>query len=321
MHKILVIDDDGDNLLLTRTILERAGFEVVATIDPAQAPALAAAGDLDAVVLDLMMPGLSGIDVLRGLRSHARTRSLPILFLSSRAEAPDRVRGLREGADDYLGKPYDPAELVLRVQRLVVASPTPHDSLEGRLEHFPLSEVVQTLQQGRKSGFLAVVAGEGVGRLVLRNGEIRAASFARLTGRDALQAMLDRPRGRFRFNAREGEGPSPAAESEALDLEAALLEAAWIDDELSLRRAHLPGIGEPLIVVDGGPPEAPRNLPSLPIRQIHVRVRTHPGVTLGGLMSHPWAAPNRIRLATVWLVEQGVLRVAAVPREPAGALA
>jgi len=324
MHRILVIDDDLDNIVLARTVLERAGFEVVSTVDPKAAAPIAQNGDLDAVVLDLMMPGISGLEVLKELRAHPKTRALPILFLSSHAQTADRVRGLREGADDYLGKPFDPAELVLRIQRLVVSAAGHAESLEGKLEDFPLSEVVQTLQQGRKSGSLAVVGSEGVGRLVLRDGEILEVSFARLAGTDALQAMLDQQRGRFRFAHQEAGGRSlpeapdgprgpESGNGYALDLQATLLEAAWIDDELALRRRFLPGLEEPLMTATAAEPEAPVHLPSLPVHAIYSRVQTLPGLTLGDLMANQWAAPNRLRLAAAWLVECGALRVAERP--------
>jgi DNA-binding response OmpR family regulator len=313
MHRILVVDDDLDNVVLAKTVLERAGFEVVATVDPAAAPALADEGDFDAFVLDLMMPGLSGLDLLKVLRGNPRTRSLPILFLSSHAQASDRVRGLREGADDYLGKPFDPAELILRIQRLVASAAAPSESLEGKLEDFPLSEVVQTLQQGRQSGSLAVVGSEGVGRLVLRNGEIVEVSFARLAGADALQAMLDQQRGRFRFNRHESSGRDLSGGNDAVDLQSTLLEAAWIDDELALRRRYLPGMEEPLMAAARSEPAAPPYLPVLPIQAIYHRVQTLPGLTLGDLMANQWTAPNRLRLAAAWLVECGALRVAERP--------
>jgi DNA-binding response OmpR family regulator len=316
MHRILVIDDDLDNLVLVRAVLEGVGFEVVSTADPASAPALAEEGDFAAVVLDLVMPGVSGLEVLKALRDNPKTRSLPILFLSSRADTADRVRGLREGADDYLAKPCDPTELVLRVQRLVVSAATPSESLEGKLEDFPLSEVVQTLQHGRRSGDLAVVGAEGVGRLMLRHGEILEVSFARLAGSDALQAMIDQQRGRFRFTHQEPVEAAPARERHTVDLQSTLLEAAWIDDELALRRRYLPGPEEPLVAAAATAPEIPQHLPALPVQAVYERVHTVPGSTLAQLLASQRAAPNRLRLTAAWLVECGALRVAEGPPGP-----
>ena len=118
MAKLLVSDDDPQILELVSLVLEGAGHAVVTTADPRAVCRLAAESDIDAIILDVNMP-ISGFEVLNELRSNEATESLPILFLSGLGESSDRVRGLREGADDYLVKPFEPAELVLRVERLV----------------------------------------------------------------------------------------------------------------------------------------------------------------------------------------------------------
>lgn len=118
MAKLLVSDDDAQILELVSLILRTSGHEVVATSDPRQVQPLAAANRPDAIILDVLMP-VSGFEVLSELRLDPRTSTVPILFLSGLGEGSDRVRGLREGADDYLVKPFEPAELVLRVERLI----------------------------------------------------------------------------------------------------------------------------------------------------------------------------------------------------------
>ncbi len=119
MTTVLVIDDDPDVLVLVRQILEAAGHAVVTSEDPARAPALAAEHRADAVVLDIQMPGASGFDVLRELRDGARTGGVSILFLSGLSSSEARIRGLKEGADDFLTKPFAPEELQLRLERLI----------------------------------------------------------------------------------------------------------------------------------------------------------------------------------------------------------
>lgn len=118
MAKLLVSDDDPQVLELVSLVLERAGHSVVTTGDPRTVVSLATESDFDAIILDINMP-ISGFEVLGELRDNPETASLPILFLSGLVEGADRVRGLREGADDYLVKPFEPAELVLRVERLI----------------------------------------------------------------------------------------------------------------------------------------------------------------------------------------------------------
>jgi DNA-binding response OmpR family regulator len=116
---ILVVDDDAKIVRLVRTYLERDGFSVVTAADgPAaldaietHAPAL--------VVLDLMLPELDGRAVIRAVRRDAEAGRTPIIVLSARSSTIDRIAGLEDGADDYLPKPFSPAELVLRVKSIL----------------------------------------------------------------------------------------------------------------------------------------------------------------------------------------------------------
>lgn len=119
MARILAIDDDPDILLILERTLTRKGHRVVTSGDPALVAGLAIEHHVDAVILDVMMPGMSGYEALKTLRDEPKTGGIPILFLSARAESEDRVRGLKEGANDYLTKPFDMEELALRVERLV----------------------------------------------------------------------------------------------------------------------------------------------------------------------------------------------------------
>ena len=122
---ILVVDDDAKIVRLVRTYLERDGFSVVTASDgPAaldaietHAPAL--------VVLDLMLPELDGRAVIRAVRRDEEAGRTPILVLSARSSTIDRIAGLEDGADDYLPKPFSPAELVLRVKSILRRSATP----------------------------------------------------------------------------------------------------------------------------------------------------------------------------------------------------
>ncbi len=118
MIRVLIVDDDPDILVIVRGALEVEGHHVVASSDPRRAVALATEHDVDVIVLDVNMPGMSGFDTLDALRDEPRTAGLPILFLSALGDSEHRIRGLRKGAEDYLAKPFEPDELVLRVERL-----------------------------------------------------------------------------------------------------------------------------------------------------------------------------------------------------------
>jgi serine/threonine-protein kinase len=119
MARILLVDDDPDLLASLQQYLEQAGFEVVAV--PSASEALTFLPELppDAAVLDVVMPGSSGYDLLRQLRATPTTARIPVIFLSGLSSSIERVRGLSAGADDYLVKPFEPAELVLRLNKLL----------------------------------------------------------------------------------------------------------------------------------------------------------------------------------------------------------
>ena len=113
---ILVVDDDAKIVRLVRTYLERAGYRVVEAADGRSALASIALEAPALVVLDVMLPEVDGLAVLRAVR---RTDRTPVIILSARGLVDDRITGLAAGADDYLPKPFSPAELVLRVQRIL----------------------------------------------------------------------------------------------------------------------------------------------------------------------------------------------------------
>jgi len=118
--RILVVEDNADTAALLRDLLEGEGYEVeTAATGEAAFEALAVAPDVDLMVLDLMLPGMSGYEVIERLRAQADLSDLPILVLSALGSASARVRGLREGADDYMTKPFLPEEIVARARTLV----------------------------------------------------------------------------------------------------------------------------------------------------------------------------------------------------------
>ncbi|HEY7667119.1 MAG TPA: response regulator [Actinomycetota bacterium] len=114
--KILVIDDDPDVRTLCRLNLGWAGHEVLEAEGGQQALDMMAAAAPDALVLDIMMPVVDGLDVLRSVRSHPATRELPVVVISARVGVEDQVRGLETGADAYVTKPFNPETLTSMVE-------------------------------------------------------------------------------------------------------------------------------------------------------------------------------------------------------------
>jgi two-component system alkaline phosphatase synthesis response regulator PhoP len=118
MH-ILVAEDDRDIADLILHYLEKAGWTVHATGSGSDALAYAKRTPVDLAVLDVMMPGLSGLEVCRALRADRATAAIPIIMVTARAEETDRIVGLELGADDYIAKPFSPNELVARIRALM----------------------------------------------------------------------------------------------------------------------------------------------------------------------------------------------------------
>lgn len=119
MASILIVEDEAPLVELLRYNLEAAGFSVHAVSSGADAEVAIAEERFDLLILDWMLPGVSGIELCRRLRTKPETRNVPILMITARGEEADRVRGLSTGADDYVVKPFSVGEVVARVKALL----------------------------------------------------------------------------------------------------------------------------------------------------------------------------------------------------------
>ncbi|MFT5342070.1 MAG: two-component system phosphate regulon response regulator OmpR, partial [Paracoccaceae bacterium] len=117
---LLIVDDDERIRDLLKKFLIRHGFLVTAARDAAHARRILAGLDFDLIVMDVMMPGEDGISLTRSLRE---TLNTPILLLTARGETENRIAGLEAGADDYLAKPFEPKELLLRINAILRRMP------------------------------------------------------------------------------------------------------------------------------------------------------------------------------------------------------
>ena len=170
---LLVVDDDARLRELLRRYLSDSGFRVTAAADASEARSNLASFAFDLVVLDVMMPGESGLELTRELRAEGR---VPVLLLTAMAEPEDRVNGLEQGADDYLSKPFEPRELVLRIRNLLQRRPAADPgSTEirfggcrfdiGRAELYRGGDVVHlTAAEAGLLSILAQKAGQAVSR-------------------------------------------------------------------------------------------------------------------------------------------------------------
>ncbi len=133
-ERILVVDDEPDIVALVAYHLAKANYRVTTASNGTDALSIARSERPSLLVLDLMLPGMSGFDVLAHLRAEESTRNIAVLMLTARKEEQDRIRGLSLGADDYLTKPFSPQELVLRVgailRRTTATAEAPNDLLQ-----------------------------------------------------------------------------------------------------------------------------------------------------------------------------------------------
>ncbi len=116
---ILIIDDEPDLVELVSYNLKKEGFKVASASTGEEGLEKIRKGPFDLLILDIMLPGIQGVEVCRMIRSNPKTESLPVIMLSAKAEMTDKIRGLNTGADDYMTKPFTPGELVARVRALL----------------------------------------------------------------------------------------------------------------------------------------------------------------------------------------------------------
>lgn len=159
VEKILVVDDDLESLKLVGLMLRRQGYEVVTAESGKKALAAVATQIPDLIILDVMMPDMSGLEVSRRLREHEVTAKIPIIMFTAKILIEDKVKGFEAGADDYLTKPTHPAELTARVRQILDR----HKELSTLMPP-PLQK------QGKTVGVMGVKGGVGVTTLVVNLG-------------------------------------------------------------------------------------------------------------------------------------------------------
>jgi len=158
-HKILIVDDDYETLRLVGLMLERQGYQIIAAQNGEIALQKARSDDPDLIVLDAMMPKMSGFEVARKLRANPETELTPIIMFTAKSQVEDKVEGLEAGADAYLTKPAQPRELVAQVKALLKRS------------RVPRPEVVEDIKsRGFMLGIMAAKGGLGVSTVAVNLG-------------------------------------------------------------------------------------------------------------------------------------------------------
>lgn len=316
MARILVLEPDPVFSAVLEDRLHVSGHAPTLEEDPARAVSAATEGHADLMIMEMALPGVSGLEVVRQLRQQSETRSLPILAVSTLGESADRVAGLRAGVDDYLSKPCDLDELLLRLDRLLGTRQGDAPAvMAGDLESHPIWGLLQYIQHSSRNGSLLIRSNKGSGRMKVRDGRIVSARWQELRGPDAVLALLDVNDGHFRLTADDADDGEPAP-ADAPAIPAMLMQAAWLEDQLARRGDYLPATGVPLRLVTGVLPPVDEELESVPIERVFERLKRHPGSRLYDLFNDLQEAPPRIRLAVAWLAEQGLLTPTDQPEMP-----
>jgi len=303
MSTVLVVDDEPQLLRLVEETLRAVGHQVVAVTRSEEALEMTESHQFDLVVLDVMMPGMSGIELLARLRENTATRDLPVLLLSALSEGSDRVKGLQAGAADYLCKPFLPDELVLRVNRAVATSPRHAAVLQGRFEFIPLAAVLQNLLLGMVAGTLEVLADQTRGEIVIVDNQVISARLGDLEGRDAVLAMLDLDRGGFSFRPGNVKQDATTANTTEISIQDLIFTAAWLMDEIARRPAVDAGDLLWPVTKGGPPPELPEGFERLPGTAVWTEIQRKPGLAVSELESQVASASGMVRLAVALLVE------------------
>ncbi len=119
MKNVLIVDDEPDLVELVSYNLKKEGYQVTTASDGGAALEKARRKNFDLIILDLMLPGIQGIELCRILRNDPKTERVPIIMLTAKGDEADRIKGLETGADDYMAKPFSPRELIARVKAVL----------------------------------------------------------------------------------------------------------------------------------------------------------------------------------------------------------
>ncbi len=211
---ILAVDDSPVITEMIGDAFKDEGYKVLTAQDGSEALKIALEENPDIIIADIAMPGMDGWELCSQIRSHPFTSFIPFIFLTSRAEAPDRIRGLQLGADDYLTKPFEMAELIARVklifQRILKAQEgmliRESKGLSGSTDEMALPDLLQLFGINQKTGLLRVnKMGLPPGYIALSQGKIIRAETGGARGEKALYRLLAWTNARFDVQPLMGE--------------------------------------------------------------------------------------------------------------------
>jgi DNA-binding response OmpR family regulator len=246
-HKrILIVDDDVVVLHLLERDFSQAGFAVLTAVNGRAALDTVVKEPVDLIVSDISMPEMDGLEFCERIRRSPDHQHVPFIFLTARGGQDERLRGLRSGADEYVVKPFNVADLIARAEILYdrIQRQRSVSTFEGNLRDVSLCEVLQLFELTRKRGVLHVHAPTGAGTIALADGTLLHASWNGDQAEDAVFHMFALKEGNFRFQAKE---VSPGNCVQPISF--VLMETARLTDELATFEDHIPPRGAPLVLL------------------------------------------------------------------------
>lgn len=242
---VLVVDDDELVLALLEADLRQAGFAVRTAANGKEALTTVLGAPVDIIVSDVTMPEMDGLEFCERIRQSPAHVDIPFIFLTAHGGAGERIRGLRSGADEYIVKPVNAADLVARVEILYDRIQRKHSvsTLKGSLRDVGLCEILQLFELSRKHGVLSLEAPTGKGNLAVADGSLVNAVWNDLEGEDAVFQMVTLQEGEFRFLS-----TAVPSGNVGQPISFVLMEMARLTDELATVEGHIPASDTPLIV-------------------------------------------------------------------------
>ncbi|MFC1849524.1 response regulator [candidate division CSSED10-310 bacterium] len=244
-YKILIVDDDRFVLNLMDDILTANGYDVLTASSGKAALEILKMIQPDLIISDITMPEMHGFQLLEKIQTSADTKQIPFIFLSSKDQTQDRVEGLDKGADDYICKPFNEAELLARIRLRLRKKPNLDDldldatkQIQGDLSIISIVDLIQILKLRKITGEIEVTLHDDIAIIRLNEGELADIRYRNFTGFRAFQRLLDQKQGHFSLTCSEQHYDSTIQ----MESQEFMLECTKQLDELKDLATHLPAL-------------------------------------------------------------------------------